>query len=76
MEYKPGNIVVRTTYESDGSGIQVGDILKIKSIIRNNTILVVYPIKAADKSLEGLTLFINVNTVATKIVLKRKHNGV
>ena len=75
--YSPGSIVVRTTYESeDCSGIQVGDILKIKSVIRNNTILVVCPIKAADKSLEGLTLFINVNTVAPKIVLKRKHNGV
>ena len=73
MLYSPGSIVVRTTYErEDGSGIQVGDILKIKSVIRNNTILVVYPIKAADKSLEGLTLFINIDTVAPKIILKRK----
>ena len=72
MEYKPGNIVVRTTYESDGSGIQVGDILKIKSIIRNDTILEVRPIKAADKFLEGLTLFISIDTVAPKITLKRK----
>ena len=72
MLYSPGSIVVRTTYESDGSGIQVGDILKIKSVIRNNTILVVYPIKTADKSLEGLTLFINIDTVAPKIILKRK----
>ena len=72
MEYKPGNIVVRTTYESDGSGIQVGDILKIKSIIGNNTVLVVYPIKAADKFLEGLPLFINIDTVDPKIVLKSK----
>ena len=71
MEYKPGNIVVRTTYESDGSGILVGDILKVKSIIRN-TVLVVYPIKAADKFLEGLTLFVNIDTVAPKIILKRK----
>ena len=47
MLYSPGNIVVRTTYESDGSGIQVGDILKIKSIIRNNTTLVVYPYKSS-----------------------------
>ena len=76
MLYSPGSIVVRTTYKRDGSGIRVGDVLKIKSIIRNNTILVVYPIKAADKFLEGLTLFININTVAPKIVLKRKHNGV
>ena len=76
MEYKPGNIVVRTTYESDGSGIQVGDILKVKSVIRNNTILVVHPIKAADKFLEGVTLFINVNTVAPKIVLKRKPHDI
>lgn len=74
--YSPGSIVVRTTYERDGSGIRVGDILKIKSIIRNDTTLVVCPIKAADKFLEGLTLFINVNTVAPKIILKRKHNGV
>lgn len=72
MEYKPGNIVVRTTYESDHSGIQVGDILKIESIIRNNTVLVVRPIKAADKFLEGLTLFISIDTVAPKIILKRK----
>ena len=72
MEYKPGNIVVRTTYESDGSGIQVGDILKIKSIIRNDTTLVVCPIKTADKFLEGLTLFISIDTVAPKIILKRK----
>lgn len=72
MEYKPGSIVVRTTYESDHSGIQVGDILKIEAIIRNKTVLVVYPIKAADKFLEGLTLFININTVAPKIILKRK----
>ena len=72
MEYKPGNIVVRTTYESDGSRIQVGDILKIEAIIRNNTILVVRPIKAADKFLEGLSLYVNVNTVSTKIILKRK----
>ena len=76
MLYSPGNIVVRTTYESDGSGIQVGDILKIKSIIRNNTTLVVYPIKAADKFLEGLTLFININTVAPKIILKRKPHDI
>jgi len=72
MEYKPGNIVVRTTYESDHSGIQVGDILKIKSIIRNDTVLEVRPIKAADKFLEGLTLFISIDTVAPKIILKRK----
>ena len=72
MEYKPGNIVVRTTYERDGSGIQVGDTLKIKSIIRNNTTLVVCPIKTADKFLEGLTLFISIDTVAPKIILKRK----
>lgn len=72
MLYKPGDIVVRTKYESDGSGIQVGDILKIKSIIRNDTTLVVYPIKAADKFLEGLALSININTVAPKIILKRK----
>lgn len=52
MLYSPGNIVIRTTYESDGSGIRVGDILKIKSIIRNNTTLVVCPIKTADKFLE------------------------
>lgn len=72
MLYSPGNIVVRTTYESDGSGIRVGDILKIKSIIRNDTTLVVCPIKAADKFLEGLTLFISIDTVAPKIILKRK----
>ena len=72
MLYKPGDIVVRVKYESDGSGIQVGDILKIKSIIRNNTILVVCPIKTADKFLEGLTLFISIDTVAPKIILKRK----
>lgn len=72
MLYSPGNIVVRTTYESDGSGILVGDILKIKSIIRNDTTLVVCPIKAADKFLEGLTLFISIDTVAPKIILKRK----
>ena len=72
MLYSPGNIVVRTTYESDGSGIRVGDILKIKSIIRNNTTLVVCPIKTADKFLEGLTLFISIDTVAPKIILKRK----
>ena len=72
MEYKPGNIVVRTTYESDNSGIQVGDVLKIEAIIRNNTVLVVRPIKAADKFLEGLTLFVNIDTVAPKIILKRK----
>ena len=72
MLYSPGSIVVRTTYEHDGSGIQVGDILKIKSIIRNDTILVVCPIKTADKFLEGLTLFISIDTVAPKIVLKRK----
>ena len=71
--YSPGNIVVRTTYESDGSGIQVGDILKVKSVIRNNTTLVVYPIKAADKFLEGLSLYVNVDTVSPKIILKRKH---
>ena len=72
MLYSPGSIVVRTTYERDGSGIQVGDTLKIEAIIRNNTVLVVRPIKAVDKFLEGLTLFINVNTVAPKILLKRK----
>ena len=72
MEYKPGNIVVRTTYESDGSRIQVGDILKIEAIIRNDTVLVVRPIKAADKFLEGLSLYVNVNTVSPKIILKRK----
>ena len=72
MEYKPGNIVVRTTYERDGSGIQVGDTLKIEAIIRNDTVLVVRPIKAADKFLEGLTLFISIDTVAPKIILKRK----
>ena len=72
MEYKPGNILVRTTYERDGSGIQVGDTLKVKSIIRNDTTLVVYPIKAVDKFLEGLSLYVNVNTVSPKIVLKRK----
>ena len=72
MLYSPGNIVVRTTYESDGSGIRVGDILKIKSIIRNNTTLVVCPIKTADKFLKGLTLFISIDTVAPKIILKRK----
>ena len=72
MEYKPGNIVVRTTYESDHSGIQVGDILKIEAIISNNTVLEVRPIKAADKFLEGLTLFISIDTVAPKIILKRK----
>ena len=52
MLYSPGNIVVRTTYERDGSGIQVGDTLKIEAIIRNNTVLVVRPIKAVDKFLE------------------------
>lgn len=72
MEYKPGNIVVRTTYERDGSGIQVGDTLKIEAIIRNDTVLVVRPIKAADKFLEGLTLFISIDTVSPKIILKRK----
>ena len=72
MLYKPGDIVVRVKYESDGSGIQVGDILKIKSIIRNSTTLVVCPIKTADKFLEGLTLFISIDTVAPKIILKRK----
>ena len=72
MLYSPGSIVVRTTYEHDGSGIQVGDILKIKSIIRNDTILVVCPIKTADKFLEGLTLFISIDTVAPKTILKRK----
>ena len=70
--YNPGSIVVRTTYESDGSGIRVGDILKVKSVIRDNTILEVRPIKAADKFIEGLTLFINIDTVAPKIILKRK----
>ena len=72
MLYSPGNIVVRTTYESDSSGIQVGDILKIEAIIRNGTVLVVRPIKAVDKFLEGLTLFISIDTVAPKIILKRK----
>ena len=72
MKYKPGNIVVRTTYESDHSGIQVGDTLKIEAIIRNNTVLVVRPIKAIDKFLEGLSLYVNVNTVSPKIILKRK----
>jgi hypothetical protein len=72
MEYKPGNIVVRTTYESDGSRIRVGDILKIEAIIRNNTVLEVRPIKAVDKFLEGLTLFISIDTVSPKIILKRK----
>ena len=72
MLYSPGNIVVRTTYESDGSGIQVGDTLKIEAIIRNNTVLVVRPIKAVDKFLEGLPLYVNVNTVSPKIILKRK----
>jgi hypothetical protein len=76
MEYKPGNIVVRTTYESDPSGIQVGDILKIEAIIINNTVLVVRPIKSADKFLEGLSLYVNVNTVSPKIILKRKTNVV
>ena len=76
MLYSPGSIVVRTTYESDGSGIRVGDILKIKSIIRNDTVLVVRPIKAADKFLEGLSLYVNVNTVSPKIILKRKTNVV
>ena len=76
MEYKPGSIVVRTTYERDGSGIQVGDILKIEAIIRNNTVLVVRPIKAVDKFLEGLSLYVNVNTVSPKIILKRKTNVV
>lgn len=76
MLYSPGNIVVRTTYKHDGSGIQVGDILKIKSIIRNDTILVVCPIKTADKFLEGLSLYVNVNTVSPKIILKRKTNVV
>lgn len=72
MLYSPGNIVVRTTYESDHSGIQVGDILKIEAIIRNDTVLVVRPIKAVDKFLEGLSLYVNVNTVSPKIILKRK----
>ena len=72
MLYSPGNIVVRTTYESDHSVIQVGDILKIEAIIRNNTVLVVRPIKAADKFLEGLSLYVNINTVSPKIILKRK----
>ena len=72
MLYSPGSIVVRTTYESDGSGIQVGDTLKIDAIIRNNTVLVVRPIKAVDKFLEGLQLYVNVNTVSPKIILKRK----
>ena len=72
MEYKPGNIVVRTTHERDGSGIQVGDILKIEAIIRNDAVLVVRPIKAVDKFLEGLTLFISIDTVSPKIILKRK----
>lgn len=72
MLYSPGSIVVRTTYEHDSSGIQVGDILKIKSIIRNDTTLVVRPIKTTDKFLEGLTLFISIDTVAPKIILKRK----
>lgn len=72
MEYKPGNIVIRTTYESDHSGIQVGDILKIEAIIRNDTVLVVRPIKAADKFLEGLSLYVNIDTVSPKIILKRK----
>ena len=72
MLYSPGNIVVRTLYESDSSGIQVGDILKIEAIIRNDTVLVVRPIKAADKFLEGLSLYVNVNTVSPKIILKRK----
>ena len=72
MEYKPGSIIVRTTYERDGSGIQVGDILKIEAIIRNNTVLVVRPIKAADKFLEGLSLYVNIDTVSPKIILKRK----
>ena len=76
MLYSPGSIVVRTTYEHDGSGIQVGDILKIKSIIRNDTILVVCPIKTADKFLEGLSLYVNVDTVSPKIILKRKTNVV
>ena len=76
MLYSPGSIVVRTTYESDCSGIQVGDILKIKSIIRNDTTLVVRPIKAVDKFLEGLSLYVNVNTVSPKIILKRKTNVV
>ena len=76
MLYSPGNIVVRTTYESDHSGIQVGDILKIEAIIRNDTVLVVRPIKAADKFLEGLSLYVNVNTVSPKIILKRKTNVV
>ena len=72
MEYKPGNIVVRSTYERDGSGIQVGDTLKIEAIVRNNTILVVRPIKAVDKFLEGLSLYVDVGTVSPKIILKRK----
>ena len=72
MLYSPGSIVVRTTYERDGSGILVGDILKVESVIRNNTILVVRPIKAVDKFLEGLSLYVNVNTVSPKIILKRK----
>ena len=76
MLYSPGSIVVRTTYESDGSGIQVGDTLKIVAIIRNNTVLVVRPIKAVDKFLEGLLLYVNVNTVSPKIILKRKTNVV
>lgn len=72
MEYKPGNIVVRTAYESDSSGIRVGDILKIEAIIRNNTVLIVRPIKALDKFLEGLSLYVNIDTVSPKIILKRK----
>ena len=72
MEYKPGSIVVRTTYESDYSGIQVGDILKIEAIIGNNTGLIVRPIKTANKFLEGLKLFISIDTVSPKIILKRK----
>ena len=76
MLYSPGNIVVRTTYERDGSGIQVGDTLKIEAIIRNDTVLVVRPIKAADKFLEGLSLYVNINTVSPKIILKRKTNVV
>ena len=72
MEYKPGNIVVRSTYEQDCSGVQVGDTLKIEAIIENNTVLVVRPIKAANKFLEGLSLYVDVDTVSPKIILKRK----
>ena len=72
MEYKPGNIVVRTTFEHDGSRIQVGDTLEIEAIIGGNTVLVVRPIKATNKLLEGLSLYVNVDTVSPKIILKRK----